>query len=44
MSQKSKARRRQREVKQAQTAHRVIIGIISALIILGMVFCAFLFN
>ena len=43
MSQKSKARRRQREVKQAQTAHRVIIGIISALIIVGLVLCAIMF-
>ena len=44
MSQKSKARRRQREVKQEKLANRVVIGIISALIILGLVFCAFMFQ
>ena len=44
MSQKSKVRRQRREQKQEKLANRIIIGIICLLIILGLIFCASLFN
>lgn len=44
MSQKSKARKQKRELEQEKRANRIIVGIICALIVLGIIFCGFLFS